>query len=152
MIIQDSHALCPILYHFFFPNRMLISKLMHPFIVGLFIDFQFLCVIYPIRFSIQVSLQHNQIANVSDISFITLRKNMLYGRIILKNLLLLIITIELLKRILTFHISCHRFLGKTKREISTRKASLPTLALQSRKHLWKTSSTVSPSTIPVPRF
>lgn len=70
------------------------------FIVGLFIDFQFLCVIYLIRFSIQVSLQHNQIANVSNISLITLRKNMLYGRIILKNLLLLIITIELLKCIL----------------------------------------------------
>ena len=100
MIIQGSHAPCPISYHFFFPNRMLISKLMHPFIVGLFIDFQFLYVIYLIRFSIQVSLQHNQIANISDISLITLRKNMLYGRIILKNLLLLIITIELLKRIL----------------------------------------------------
>ena len=27
---QDSHALCPIPYHFFSPNRMLISKLMHP--------------------------------------------------------------------------------------------------------------------------
>ena len=38
------------------------------------------------------------------------------------------------------------------RVASTRKASLPTLALQPRKHLWKTSSTVSSSTIPMPRF
>ena len=30
MIIQGSHAPCPIPYHTFFPNRMLISKLMHP--------------------------------------------------------------------------------------------------------------------------
>ena len=37
------------------------------------------------------------------------------------------------------------------RVVSTRKASLPTLALQPRRNLWKTSSTVSPSTIPVPR-
>ena len=29
---------------------------------------------------------------------------------------------------------------------------LPTLALQPRRNLWKTSSTVSPSTIPMPRF
>ena len=34
------------------------------------------------------------------------------------------------------------------RVVSTRKASLPTLALQPRRNLWKTSSTVSPSTIP----
>lgn len=34
---------------------------------------------------------------------------------------------------------------------STRKESLPTLARQPRKHLWKTSSTVSSSTIPMPR-
>ena len=32
------------------------------------------------------------------------------------------------------------------------KGKPPTLALQPRRHLWKTSSTVSPSTIPVPRF
>ena len=38
------------------------------------------------------------------------------------------------------------------RVVSTRKASLPTLALQPRRILWKTSSTVSPSTIPMPRF
>ena len=38
------------------------------------------------------------------------------------------------------------------RVVSTRKASLPTLALQPRRNLWKTSSTVSPSTIPMPRF
>ena len=31
------------------------------------------------------------------------------------------------------------------------KGSLPTLALQPRRILWKTSSTVSPSTIPMPR-
>ena len=37
------------------------------------------------------------------------------------------------------------------RVVSTRKASLPTLALQPRKHLWKTSSTASSSTIPMPR-
>ena len=37
------------------------------------------------------------------------------------------------------------------RVVSTRKASLPILALQPRRNLWKTSSTVSPSTIPVPR-
>ena len=37
------------------------------------------------------------------------------------------------------------------RVVSTRKASLPTLALQPRRILWKTSSTVSPSTIPMPR-
>ena len=37
------------------------------------------------------------------------------------------------------------------RAVSTRKASLPTLALQPRKHLLKTSSTVSSSTIPMPR-
>ena len=36
--------------------------------------------------------------------------------------------------------------------VSTRKASLPILALQPRRFLWKTSSTVSPSTIPMPRF
>ena len=35
--------------------------------------------------------------------------------------------------------------------VSMRKASLPTLALQPRRNLWKTSSTVSPSTIPMPR-
>ena len=29
---------------------------------------------------------------------------------------------------------------------------LPTLALQPRRNLWKTSSTVSPTTIPMPRF
>ena len=38
------------------------------------------------------------------------------------------------------------------RVVSTRKASLPTLALQPRRILWKISSTVSPSTIPMPRF
>ena len=38
------------------------------------------------------------------------------------------------------------------RVVSTRKASLPTLVLQPRRILWKTSSTVSPSTIPMPRF
>ena len=37
------------------------------------------------------------------------------------------------------------------RVVSTRKASLPILALQPRKHLWKTFSTVSSSTIPMPR-
>ena len=30
MIIQGSHAPCPIPYHTFFPNRMLIGKLMYP--------------------------------------------------------------------------------------------------------------------------
>ena len=30
MIIQGSHAPCPIHYHTFFPNRMLIGKLMYP--------------------------------------------------------------------------------------------------------------------------
>ena len=30
MIIQGSHAPCSIPYHFFFPNRMLIGKLMFP--------------------------------------------------------------------------------------------------------------------------
>ena len=37
------------------------------------------------------------------------------------------------------------------RVVSTRKASLPILALQPRKHLWKTFSTVSSSTIPMPK-
>jgi hypothetical protein len=36
--------------------------------------------------------------------------------------------------------------------VLSRKASLPTLALQPRRILWKTSSTVSPLTIPMPRF
>ena len=30
MIIQGSHTPCPIPYHTFFPNRMLIGKLMYP--------------------------------------------------------------------------------------------------------------------------
>ena len=49
------------------------------------------------------------------------------------------------------HYNAHTASESATRVVSTRKASLPTLALQPRRILWKTSSTVSPSTIPMPR-